>query len=178
MNGLPALSFDGTNHFFNLTDAFTPSTNQVMVAVFRRLDVGVDTVMLGGATATDPYPFWWYNTNVIYTEYDGTFDQHGAVNTDTANFMVTSIVDSSDNVKVNLDGTQYGSTQTTSGRSGNYDYVGLVDTTVHNEGLIGEIIITEYNDTTTIEKLEGYLAHKWGTAWKLPESHPYKTYAP
>ena len=29
-----------------------------------------------------------------------------------------------------------------------------------------------------VEKAEGYLAHKWGMAGSLPNSHPYKNYAP
>lgn len=33
-------------------------------------------------------------------------------------------------------------------------------------------------DMSTIEKAEGYLAHKWGRTSALPDSHPYKTSAP
>jgi len=46
-------------------------------------------------------------------------------------------------------------------------------------GLIGEIIV--YNSTLTQterEKVEGYLAHKWGLSANLPASHPYKSVAP
>ena len=33
-------------------------------------------------------------------------------------------------------------------------------------------------DISTLEKAEGYLAHKWGLTSSLPVSHPYKTSAP
>jgi hypothetical protein len=33
-------------------------------------------------------------------------------------------------------------------------------------------------DTDTRQKVEGYLAHKWGTTEKLPSGHPYKTAPP
>ena len=33
-------------------------------------------------------------------------------------------------------------------------------------------------DLSTIEKAEGYLAHKWGRTSALPSDHPYKTSAP
>ena len=33
-------------------------------------------------------------------------------------------------------------------------------------------------DDTDRELLEGYLAHKWGLAAKLPVNHPYKNLAP
>ena len=44
---------------------------------------------------------------------------------------------------------------------------------------LGEIIFL-LDDLTALErqKLEGYLAHKWGTEAKLPASHPYKAAAP
>ena len=44
------------------------------------------------------------------------------------------------------------------------------------QGRMGEIIIV-YGDTSiaTHQKIEGYLAHKWGLAANLPPDHPYKT---
>lgn len=45
-------------------------------------------------------------------------------------------------------------------------------------GSIKEIIITPVNTNTDREKVEGYLAHKWGLEGDLPSSHPYKTVAP
>jgi hypothetical protein len=46
-------------------------------------------------------------------------------------------------------------------------------------GLIGEIIICpEEHDSTTRQKMEGYLAHKWGLAAQLPDGHLYKGSAP
>ncbi len=43
------------------------------------------------------------------------------------------------------------------------------------KGLIGEIIICpEEHDLATRQKMEGYLAHKWGLATNLPDGHPYK----
>ena len=34
------------------------------------------------------------------------------------------------------------------------------------------------NETTEIEKAEGYLAHKWGLTNLLPTDHPYKSNNP
>jgi len=46
-------------------------------------------------------------------------------------------------------------------------------------GYIGEIIIFESAvDSDTREKVEGYLAHKFGIESQLPSSHPYKTTKP
>ena len=46
-------------------------------------------------------------------------------------------------------------------------------------GAIAEIIVCPaYVDATTIQKIEGYLAHKWGLTASLPSDHPYKSAAP
>ena len=43
------------------------------------------------------------------------------------------------------------------------------------DGKIGELIVLEDVSEETRLKFEGYLAHKWGLADKLPSDHPYKT---
>lgn len=46
-------------------------------------------------------------------------------------------------------------------------------------GVIGELIIlSSVVDTGTRQKIEGYLAHKWGFATRLPQGHPYAASAP
>ena len=46
-------------------------------------------------------------------------------------------------------------------------------------GRIGEFLICEGSqDEQTRQKIEGYLAHKWGLTTNLPSNHPYKTIAP
>ena len=47
------------------------------------------------------------------------------------------------------------------------------------KGLMGEIIICpEAHDLATRQKMEGYLAHKWGLTANLPDGHPYQDFAP
>ena len=45
-------------------------------------------------------------------------------------------------------------------------------------GFISELVFVENTDEATRQKMEGYLAHKWGTTDKLPSSHPYKFVTP
>ena len=53
------------------------------------------------------------------------------------------------------------------------------DTSEDYEGLIGEIVFltSELSDANR-QKLEGYLAHKWGLTANLPSDHPYKLVGP
>jgi hypothetical protein len=47
------------------------------------------------------------------------------------------------------------------------------------EGKISEIIIPQYSvSDSDRQKLEGYLAHKWGLTGNLPANHPYKSAPP
>ena len=46
------------------------------------------------------------------------------------------------------------------------------------DGAIGEIIAYSGNDGTQRQKIEGYLAWKWGLIWQLPTTHPYKQHPP
>ena len=47
------------------------------------------------------------------------------------------------------------------------------------DGLMGELIVTNgMLSTADRQRMEGYLAHKWGTAGSLPEDHPYKSASP
>lgn len=46
------------------------------------------------------------------------------------------------------------------------------------DGKLGEFIIYNRTETALQQKLEGYLAHKWGLANNLPNDHPYKNSAP
>jgi hypothetical protein len=43
---------------------------------------------------------------------------------------------------------------------------------------VGEIVAVAYPTTTDRQKLEGYLAHKWGLTANLPSDHPYKINPP
>jgi hypothetical protein len=43
---------------------------------------------------------------------------------------------------------------------------------------VGEILMLPYPSDVNRQKLEGYLAHKWGLGANLPGDHPYKTVGP
>jgi len=80
------------------------------------------------------------------------------------------------------DGTSGGSTAST-GTFGITNYgigtqAGIISGEYWN-GSIGEVLIynVALNDTTR-QKVEGYLAWKWGLQSSLPPGHPYKTAAP
>jgi len=54
----------------------------------------------------------------------------------------------------------------------------LSNTNTSLDGKIGEFIVINSTSTADRQKAEGYLAHKWGVASKLPADHPWKSYPP
>jgi hypothetical protein len=71
------------------------------------------------------------------------------------------------------------STPTTSNPSFPLQIGSRGDGSVPLTGYISEIVIMDALATTTDrQKLEGYLAHKWGLADNLPSDHPYKSAPP
>jgi len=46
------------------------------------------------------------------------------------------------------------------------------------DGFCAELVLVEDCSTECQQKIEGYLAHKWWTAWRLPSDHPYKNTPP
>jgi len=54
----------------------------------------------------------------------------------------------------------------------------LSNTNTSLDGKIGEFIVINSTSTSDRQKAEGYLAHKWGVASKLPADHPWKSYPP
>lgn len=55
---------------------------------------------------------------------------------------------------------------------------GAVSANYRLNGDVAEIVSTALVDITTRQKIEGYLAHKWGLTALLPANHPYKNSAP
>jgi hypothetical protein len=61
----------------------------------------------------------------------------------------------------------------------NVDKVGTYrGTAAYFDGHIGELVVTSDQSLETRQKLEGYLAWKWGLEGDLPDEHPYKTVPP
>lgn len=123
-----------------------------------------------GSTTTDK----WYCSFGITTRplFSNTIPAIGA-NT------VVGIVKSSGTVTPYLDGvSRIVSSGTTNGWS-TTPTIGQNVFTYPYRGIIGEVVmISSAADTTTRQKIEGYLAWKWGTVSALDASHPYKSAAP
>lgn len=79
-----------------------------------------------------------------------------------------------------LNGTQYGGDVANAGLSawGASQQLKFGKHLNYGDFDLGEVIFTEGISQVNSDKIEGYLAHKWGLTADLPSSHPYKTSAP
>jgi hypothetical protein len=58
------------------------------------------------------------------------------------------------------------------GGAGSSDPLGTISSSI--DGYIGEVVLVREITLATRQKLEGYLAWKWGLAANLPPDHPYR----
>lgn len=113
------------------------------------------------------------------------FSTIGSGSADGSYKIRSDIFNRSSNWELYINGSSVGS-ENISARSGSLTgttpfYVGTYSNASAGfwDGQIGEIvIISTATSTDTRQKLEGYLAHKWGLTANLPPSHPYKTNPP
>jgi hypothetical protein len=131
----------------------------------------------------------------------GTSDGTSSGTSDTDWHVHVGVLDwASGTMEYFIDGESKGSASYTSG-SGNTGNTNVIGNTNYHRAVIGitqsaSATFSKVPDGTRIgelicvaqssgsyavedrEKLEGYLAHKWGLAANLPANHPYKNFAP
>jgi hypothetical protein len=124
-------------------------------------------------------------TNAYHTWYEGansgqvTASMDG--NLELANFEVAPTA-GGPNAALIVNGDTPGGTFTVTdtGTDGPF-YLGGINGSSYRdfEGDISEVIILPYVPSESVrQRIEGYLAHKWGFTSKLPMDHPYKNLAP
>jgi hypothetical protein len=196
LNQLPLLRFDGSNDYlFNASPGLNGLSTVTILGVFKLLATPVNEDVLAGIGSTgqlravrsiwraanqanvgtlgwganvldsglsydtpNPHIFGMYNTglnipNNTVVVKDGTI----SVNTvfENVSYLTTA------------DGFSVGSLQ---GSSVNNYYANME---------CGEIVVLGTAPSTdTRQRIEGYLAHKWGLTANLPSDHPYKLVGP
>lgn len=163
------------SQFMNLAAPVPTTADQFHIVVLRRAFIGTAQFTLSGPSGGSD-TFAWFTDNQIYVTM-------GAVNTDrkrtvssdvsTGNFLISGQRESGvltlrkESSLVPISASAFGASE---------DYIKVgVSGTAYSNGEFAEIIHLGYSPTTDVrERLEGYLAHKWGLAGSLPPEHPFK----
>jgi fibronectin type 3 domain-containing protein len=190
INGTNALKFDGADDLMTTSgNPFGASVDDAFVMAVHRVDATASGQTLFSLTGSDTSASRWqshapWNT-LIYLDTGGT----SAPNRISTDYGVSvgeavlvgfygSTTDNMQQIFKNgslLIGDASGHSVDTAGNI----FVGGSGGSHYQNTAIGEFIIL--NDTVSTEdrqKLEGYLAQKWGLAGTLPPTHPYRTEAP
>ena len=180
-NGLDVAVFDGADDCLLLSSSLTTSATMTVVEVFGRASPGIYSFPLGGsAPGGEPYSTQWWTDNVRYSAlwgYGYGYATHGSASSSTGVFLHVTNKGAS-TTALYAAGALVGTPQTTRGGSGNLTYIGRRGSTYHNGMLCEIVVIGSALADADREKIEGYMAHKWGLAGDLPSGHPYKSAPP
>jgi hypothetical protein len=107
---------------------------------------------------------------------------------DGSSKQIAFVFPANTNPRQYINGAEYGTLQLTGGIPTDIDNATFNitiggnaggGTTQDFTGLIGEVILLNSGaSTNTRQRIEGYLAHKWGLTANLPSDHPYKVNVP
>ena len=105
---------------------------------------------------------------------------NSSINTPTGYFVISAVCNTSSSSLAlngtNVTGLTIGASSFTNGLTIGAN---MSSTSDFLDGSIAEfLIIDETSSTSTRQRVEGYLAHKWGISSQLPTSHPFKNDIP
>lgn len=177
------------------------NSNDVLIGSFvvpRTSDF--TTVLVGSALSSGDSLFDFYdslnatsrvaNVNAVFARFNGSPSTTANVTAQTraVPFIATAThTNSAASLRFNqyIDGVQStdfpADVTSAAFASGNFDSYAILDDNTGNNawnGGIGEYVVATGITTADRQKLEGYLAWKWGLEANLPADHPYKSAPP
>jgi hypothetical protein len=190
-NGLDALYYDATAAFVLDIPDMSALTAGTYVAIAKRDE---DPPTGSGASGGDAGPVLYSGTSVENEHHpynDGTiYDSFGSTVRKTAgnptpslaSWFLFSARSAASDYEFYVNGTSLFSTGTNTVGFNTLPSIGLSRAAAQNyrfEGHIGEVVILGVAATTANrQKVEGYLAWKWGVESILPVGHPYELAPP
>ena len=186
LNDLSVVRYDGTNDILSDSDiaALDVGTGDIWVAIVFKAtdDSSVNFILEKGTTS-----FAVMNTasGVLQLRLGGTTNipEQSAGNWSRTDFVLVSGSRVSSTCTGFVNGSAMTTTSTTNtGSISNSDVLDIGASAVGGNPLTGDVAEVLVGGATLSssdrEKLEGYLAWKWGLQDNLPSSHPYKTFPP
>lgn len=179
LNGLNVVHFTGSNTEF--LDGPSLSGIAASASLFYAVKAATNDSGAGGPGMFGTAPFSNHYTFTDGNIYNGDMSTArktvGNPTPSVANWNILSIASAASDFKVRLGGTQIFTTGTNTVGLATAPQLGR-SLTQYFTGDIAEIVMMNGINTTNRDKVEGYLAHKWGLTGILDAGHPYKTTAP
>jgi hypothetical protein len=201
INSKPALVFDGINDHLVAGSAVIPTTHSLFVVFVPTIENEIGVLLTQWAANQTGRFLIACNQNCgglaasgRLNSFNGSTTQGGCVIsgglgfasdvsiTNTATIIESISATGSESWKLLKNGTEWDSATITSVYQGVNTALGTLSASqpsTYYDGQLAEIVMTasvlSLNDR---QKIEGYLAHKWGLTANLPVDHPYKTALP
>lgn len=184
INGKPALIFDGDDDKMSTTVGNIFSTTdggKSILSVIRYKDTttGTQNVYMTDLAANTPRMYLQANAGTLRA-YNGTYLTDGTYT--AGQIDLSSLVQlSSGTFLLYRDGTLAGTGVPPTAAATSGFLIADSNTTFGSNADIdtAEFVVFDGDiDDTDRQKIEGYLAHKWGLVANLPSNHPYKAAPP
>lgn len=184
INHLNAIEFVPTDNLINTDINHDQTSSPLFMAFIINIDSpqdGGNTIFNGTGVTTKGHRLFLSELNtansyqVMGGDYVNNMPGFYGTAIDSVDTMLILKVHGS-NSRLRIDGTQTGSGNTGSVQMTQFE-LGVNEVNGRDfDGLMGEIVL--FTNASDEEKIEGYLAHKWGLASNLPATHTYKTNPP
>jgi len=184
LNGKNVIRFDGSNDTLNYDGTFFASTSYTIHAVVTRRSNKSSNFFMGGTdnnTNKNLLIGWENNTTFRFAQYSNDIDASVSGYTTPITDLWGLGLNTSVGRYIFRNGTSANTNATTTAL---ISYTGallgaFMSVSSYYNGDIAEIVATtSVLSTEDRQKMEGYLAHKWGLTAGLPNDHPYKSAAP
>lgn len=180
-NGLNVIRFDGSNDKLSYNGSFFVGTSySVHTVVARRSGKSNNYYMSGSDVVTNTnLVIGWSADTYLYAQYGNDISTSDTYSTPTAGIW-GMLLNTASGRLLFKDGTQVASSGTTTTLS---SYTGanlgnFLASDYYNGDIAEVVVTTTALSTTDRQKMEGYLAWKWGLQASLPADHPYKNQRP
>lgn len=190
-NGLNVLTFDGTDDWLALPNTTNPSNGNATFAACKPNHTALGAFVIGRAYNWGSWQLASAGTGTTarYGMGRDGIDEAFATTTGLTNNtdkVLTGTYDNT-NVRVSSNGGTFTSTAYTPNPTYNASDATTVGAARNTSNTIASpfrgpmyeiVVLHSAPSQATIDRMQGYLAHKWGLPGSLPAGHPYKTTAP
>ncbi len=182
LNGKPVLTFDGANDTLSYDGTFLANTDYTVTAVHYRSDPKDFNWFLGGGIAGVNQNFlmgYEASTKLRWGQFGNDVDTFGQTYVAGLPSTVVARQSGADGKSTFINGVASGVSANTANLISNAGAnIGSFLGSFFVGGMAEIVMTTSALSTNDRQKLEGYLAWKWGLQTNMPADHPYKLLPP
>jgi hypothetical protein len=180
------ITFNGSSQHMTLPTGAYPSGDtpySILIISYTNDSASPQWIIAGGAEGTNQALGVVYNVGTILHTWWGNEFSSPAVITNTSTTMIEAFYSASTRTTI-LNGGQYSTVNSPAASRNNATSPNIIGrrpgtaSQFVNGGIAEIVVFNGELATADRQKVEGYLAWKWGLQGNLPSSHPYKAAAP